>query len=169
MRLASTLVLLLLGSACRSVPPAVVPEAIAGEWTVFFAADSIRDVVNSNPPIITWRTPPERWIQGTLSIQSGSVWRDSTLRRRGMIPARFSIDFRPLLGRQVSCYDPGDGWIATFAYRDSLDIAFVPGGDCGLRARGRQHGDSITGRWFEDSYLCCSAYGRFRMVRVRAA
>jgi len=104
------------------------------------------------------------WVTGTLQLRD-------TLVVIGALPivglrALVEVDFTPSLGRQVSCYTPGEGVVDVQLLLGHLQLLFTPGAaDCGFAAEGSVRGDSVIGSWNEDSYVGRRTAGRFFMVR----
>ena len=126
---------------------------LVGTWTIEFRLDSIDRRPASDS---TARAG------GTLSFRD-------TIIQNGQdgLKGTVSLDFTPLLGRQISCFTAGEG-IFPISYRgDSVSLSLTPGvADCGLWMIGKQRGDTIAGRWVEDGFACCPSVGRFVMRKT---
>jgi hypothetical protein len=76
------------------------------------------------------------------------------------------VDFTPLLGRQMSCFEPTPRSTGVDRQGDTVTFRFTPGvADCGFGASGVLHGDSLFGSWEETSFIGPVAAGRFVMTR----
>ena len=143
-------------SATRRAQTSTDTVALVGQWMIQFALDSIRQ---GSPEWTRFQRSP---VHGTLRI-------DSVIVGRGWQRAMMTVDFRPLLGRQMSCYAPGpQGLVVTRADSMKWDVWFTPGAvDCGFEASAVEHGDTLRGVWTEGSYAGAIAAGGFEMVRRR--
>lgn len=130
--------LVLLFGCGRITLPA--PASLAGEWTVEFSLNNAT-------------------AQGTLTLSDSSA---------GYFQSNLQIDFVPLLGHPMSCFDPRPTRTAVSRSADVVSLSFTPGvADCGFSASGALRGDSLIGTWNEESFAGPVATGRFRMVRTR--
>ena len=147
-------------AGCTATPPSepVTPSvhSLAGRWEIVFALDS-QLASRDEDPLIRWRRAPDSAVVlGTLELTGDSA------RLRG----NMSVDFTSLLGRQMSCYQPGEREISTAWDSDIVVIGFTPGAaDCGFGAKGVVAGDTVRGFWSETSFLGPMAAGRFLMRR----
>jgi hypothetical protein len=126
-------------------------------------------------------------ILGTLTLRpfedsdTARVWFIRQI-RPGTLVGVASLDFTPILGRQISCYfeesqdlnsDTGPPLrvspsipLGLPGAQDSLWLDFTPGAaDCGLHVNAHLNGRVGTGRWTEPSFAGNGRSGRFRMVR----
>jgi len=104
------------------------------------------------------------WVTGTLQLT------DTLVVIRGLpladLRATVEVDFTSSLGRQVSCFTPGEGLVDVQLLPSRLQLLFTPGAaDCGFAAEGSMRDDSVVGAWNEDSYVGHRTAGRFFMVR----
>lgn len=147
------LMLIVLGapSACThsvTAPPSTVlrESDLIGAWTMAF------QVGTPNSPLAF----------GTLVVSN-----QHDQQRPDFLVAEFSADFRPLLGRQVSCLETPQASLVQL--RDSLSIvlALTPdAADCGLAADGRFAANTFTGQWVEPSVTSLpQSSGTFTMWR----
>jgi len=68
------------------------------------------------------------------------------------LAAEFSADFRPLLGRQVSCLQTPQPALVQLRDSTSIYLALTPdAADCGLVADGQFTANTFTGAWIEPS------------------
>lgn len=133
-----------------------------GIWRIQFILDSL-------PFWDTSATPPRARVlttfQDSVVIGVLVVYPDSSGHR---LPFRteFAADFRPVLGRPMSCYRPGTGVLDARRRDGAVWLDFGPRSfDCGLVAVGQLVGDTLRGRWYEDKPA--GARGRVEMVRLR--
>jgi hypothetical protein len=128
------------------VPPALNSSDLAGSWTMVFQASSA----------------PSRLVVGTLVISDRS-----DPQQPAYLTAEFSADFRPALGRQVSCLATPQ---AALVRLDSTTVQLLltpNAADCGLFAGGQLERDAVTGDWVEPSITSRpQSNGTFRMTRT---
>ncbi|HKW46108.1 MAG TPA: hypothetical protein VJN70_01630 [Gemmatimonadaceae bacterium] len=142
----------LLALACSRItlpPPSDSQRTLVGDWTVEFRLDSLRTTG-------TWSPASRQSAQGTLHLADSD----------GQVRSSIQMDFRPLLGREMSCFVPRP--TSTFISRagENTSLVFTPGAaDCGFSASGKFYGDSLIGTWGETSFIGPVAAGQFRMVR----
>ena len=148
--------LLLAGAGCNPRRPTLPdldvtepPESLVGDWNIEFTLDSARGGTRDWAP---GRVPP---VRGTLRIGAGAH------------QATMDVDFGPLLGRQMSCYEPGPRDIViTPADSGRIQIGFTPAAaDCGFGAAFHRSGDTLHGTWSETSFIGSVAEGAVRMTR----
>ena len=143
-------------------------QVLVGLWRISFVADSLRGIIRTESGVREqWRSPSVREVHGEVTIHDSLAgWRSSPGRDlRGYL----RVNFEPILGRQISCFDPGSGLLGASIQGDSVSIWFTPGaGDCGLVSDGTLHGDSIVGTWAEPSFSGYHAMGSFVMSRQTA-
>jgi len=151
--------------ACAGCRTALAPAAggpplpggsLADLWTIVFRLDSVR-APGGSPP--SWQRASFREVQGQLrltdSVSSGDAVRSS-----------IEVDFTPLLGRQMSCFEPRPRTTGVERRGDTVTLRFTPGvADCGFGASGVLRGDSLIGSWDETSFAGPVAAGRFVMTR----
>lgn len=130
--------------------------SLAGLWSVAFRLDSVR-APGASPS--GWQRGSFREVQGRLrltdSTSSGNAVRSS-----------IDVDFTPLLGRQMSCFEPRPSNTGVDRQGDTVTFRFTPGvADCGFGASGVLRGDSLIGSWDETSFIGPVAAGRFVMTR----
>jgi hypothetical protein len=129
---------------------------VAGLWTVVFRLDSVR-TAGSAPP--GWQRGSFREVQGRLRLSDTTAGGDA-------VRSSIDIDFTPLLGRQMSCFEPRPGTTGVERRGDTVTFRFTPGvADCGFGASGVLRGDSLIGSWDETSFIGPVAGGRFVMTR----
>ena len=103
------------------------------------------------------------WVSGTLQLKDTLVEDYATGLR-----ATVDVDFTPVLGRQVSCFRPGQGVVGVELLANDVTLRLTPGAaDCGFTAGGWLRGDSVVGKWYEDAYVGYPTTGRFRMLRIK--
>ena len=157
MRYAATTIALAVMACGTNASPAVDGgDFFAGEWEMEFTLDSVPGP-DDRRVWVPRDAPP---VRGTLSV-SGS--RDD----REAYEVTMTVDFRPLLGRQMSCYEPGRRTIR-IARADSASwsLLFTPAAaDCGFGASARRQGDTLRGEWSETSFIGPVARGRLLMSR----
>ena len=129
--------------------------SLAGLWTVAFRLDSVR-APGASPA--GWRRGSFREAQGRLRLT------DSTT--SGGVRSSIDVDFVPLLGRQMSCFEPKPHSTGMSRQGDTVTFRFTPAvADCGFGASGVLRGDSLIGSWDETSFVGPVAAGRFLMTR----
>jgi hypothetical protein len=146
-----TLIAFLQVGGCGHSPTApvgaVLHEAdLVGGWTMAFRVGS----------------PTSPLAFGSLDISS----RHDPLRPDFLV-AEFSADFRPLLGRQVSCLSTPQPALVHLQDSVSLLLALTPdAADCGLVAFGQFSANTFTGAWLEPSVTSLpQSSGTFTMWR----
>jgi hypothetical protein len=132
---ACALISLLAAGGCDSptapVRTALQERDLVGPWTMAFRVGS----------------PTSPLALGTLSISS-----DHDPLRPEYLVAEFSADFRPLLGRQVSCLQTPQPALVLLQDSVSVLLALTPdAADCGLEASGQFSANTFTGAWIEPS------------------
>jgi hypothetical protein len=132
---------------------------VVGRWDVAFSVTSTRPGSDSAPSAAP---VPERWTTGTLLISDTIAGRDSSTLRMTM-----DLDFTPVLGRNVSCFESGPGEIYVPREGSTVRILFTPhAADCGFGGTGALTGDTlIVGDWSESSFAGPSTQGHFHMAR----
>ena len=144
--------LLLIASCGRITLPAARTDSnrtLAGDWKIEFQLDSMRAAG-------TWRPASPQSIQGALHLADSD----------GVVRSSIQVDFTPLLGRDMSCFDPRPTSTAISHAGESTSLTFTPGAaDCGFGASGKFYGDSLVGTWSETWFIGPVAVGGFRMVR----
>lgn len=142
-----------LAPATGSEPP-LPTGSIAGVWRVVFRLDSVRAPAGSG-----WGRGSFREVQGRLGL-TDSTTSDNAVR------SSIDVDFTPLLGRQMSCFDPRPRSTGVERRGDTVTFRFTPGvADCGFGARGVLRGDTLIGSWDETSFAGPVAAGRIVMTR----
>ena len=128
-------------------------KTLAGDWTIEFRLDSMRTAGK-------WSPASYQTIQGTLHLADSD----------GVVRSTIQVDFNPLLGRDMSCFDPRPTSTAISHTGENTSLVFTSGAaDCGFGALGKFYGDSLFGTWSETSFVGAVAMGRFRMLRSRGA
>lgn len=163
--------ILLLAACASSAPDATnpVPEtSLTGVWDATFTLDS-QLVSGINDPVLRWRPAPDtaRTV-GTIEIDASGGAADTTQGAPQRLKARMSLDFAPMLGRPMSCYEPGRREIEVERGSEGqgVAIAFTPDvADCGFGGIARWMGDTMRGVWSETSFVGPSAVGKFEMTR----
>ena len=163
--------LLLLAACASSATDATnpVPEtSLAGVWDATFTLDS-QLVSRTNDPLMRWqRAPDTARAIGTIEIEPSRAAADTTQGTPQRLRARMSLDFSAMLGRPMSCYEPGRREIGVErgAEGQGVAIAFTPDvADCGFGGIARWLGDTLRGVWSETSFVGPSAVGRFELIR----
>jgi hypothetical protein len=120
------------GRSTTAPPPGALREAdLVGGWTMAFQGGS--------------RTSP--LVFGSLDV---SAQHDP--QRPEFLVAEFRADFRPLLGRQVSCLQTPQPALVQLRDSASIYLALTPdAADCGLLADGQFAANTFTGAWVEPS------------------
>lgn len=132
-------------------------HSLAGDWTVEFRVDSVRNVGTN----ASWRAGSFRSTHGSLHLS------DSTVGNGNVVRSSIRVEFDSLLGRPMSCYEPRPTTTGVERDGDNVRLRFTPNGfDCGFSAAGRLAGDSVVGTWDESGFAGPSIMGRFRMTRV---
>ena len=151
-RLAALLLAVACGRITLSAPSGTESQrTLVGDWTVEFRLDSLRAAGQ-------WSAASRQSIQGSLHLSDSD----------GVAASRIRVDFKPLLGRDMSCFDPLPTSTVITRAGENTSLHFTPGAaDCGFGASGRFFGDSLIGAWSETSFAGPIAMGRFRMVRAR--
>ena len=130
--------------------------SVAGLWTIVFRLDSVR-TAGSAPP--GWQRGSFREVQGRLRLSD-------TTAAGNAVRSSIDVDFTPLLGRQMSCFEPRPSTTGVERRGDTVTFRFTPGvADCGFGASGVLRGDSLIGSWDETSFIGPVAGGRFVMTR----
>ena len=143
--LALLLVITACGRITLSAPTGNSQRSLAGDWTLEFRLDSVR-------------TGSAQSAQGVLHLADSD----------GVVRSSIQVDFRPLLGREMSCFDPRPTSTVIGHAGERTSLLFTPGAaDCGFSASGMFYGDSLIGVWDETSFVGPVAAGSFRMIRAR--
>jgi len=137
-------------------PAAGTAETFTGEWQAEFTLDSVR----SADSLRTWSSRNAPAARGTIRFPV-------TVDEREEHDVTMTVDFRPLLGRQMSCYEPGPLTIQVMRIDSaSWTLLFTPRvADCGFAASARRVGDTLRGEWSETSLIGPIAQGRLQMMR----
>jgi hypothetical protein len=149
--------------ACRTaLAPAAGGEqpspngSLVGLWTIAFRLDSLRAPGGSRSG---WQRGSLREVQGRLRLTDSSASGNA-------VRSSIDVDFTPLLGRQMSCFEPTPRSTGVDRQGDTVTFRFTPGvADCGFGASGVLRGDSLIGSWDETSFIGPVAAGRFVMTR----
>lgn len=155
---------MLLAAGCQPPPPeATTADAeaqppgehpLAGTWSVEFTLDSIRSEAGPWTPVDTASVSGELRLAGLDTAQAV------------MLTSNSDFDFTPMLGRQISCYEPGPRELRVGRIDERFNVHFTPGAfDCGFGATVGGSGDTLTGRWGEASFAGPVALGRVVMIR----
>lgn len=162
---------LLLLAACARAPDATAPlraTSLAGVWEATFTLDS-QLVSRHDDPVLRWRRAPDTArALGTIEIESSDAAVDTTQGEPRRLKARMAVNFSGMLGRPMSCYQPGRREIEVERGGQGLGVAlaFTPDvADCGFGGVARWLGDTLRGVWSETSFVGPSAVGRFQLVR----
>ena len=162
---------LLLLTACARAPDAAAPSpaaSLAGVWEASFTLDS-QLVSKTDDPVLRWRRAPDSArAVGTIEVAQSDAAGDTTQGEPRRLRATMSVDFSVLLGRAMSCYEPGRREIEVErgGQGQGIAIAFTPDvADCGFGGVARWQGDTVRGIWSETSFVGPSAVGRFEMIR----
>ena len=136
-------------------------QPLVGVWIVEFAVDSM--LLPYEPAQYEhWKELGSAvWIVGAVELRDSMVnWATPALK------ATLAVDFQPVLGRQISCYEEGRRGVELAKTHRGIRLDFAPGWvHCGLIAEAHWSGDSLVGDWAEPSYAGVAARGRFRMRR----
>ena len=128
--------------------------SLAGLWTIVFRLDSVRAPAGPG-----WQRGSSREAQGRLRLTDSTTSGD-------VVRSSIDVDFTPLLGRQMSCFEPRPRSTGVERRGDTVSFRFTPGAaDCGFGASGVLRGDSLIGSWGETSFAGPVAAGRFVMTR----
>jgi hypothetical protein len=132
-------------------------ESLAGVWAVAFRLDSVRAPGGA----------PSRWQSGSFrEVQGRLRLTDSTAGAGSVVRSSMDVDFTPLLGRQMSCFDTRPSTTGVERHGDTVRLWFTPGvADCGFGASGILRGDSLIGSWEETSFAGPVTMGRLLMKR----
>lgn len=132
-------------------------QSLAGLWSVAFRLDSVR-LPGASPS--AWQRGSFREAQGRLRLTDSTSSGNS-------VRSTIDVDFTPLLGRQMSCFEPRPGTTGVERQGDTVRFRFTPNvADCGFGASGVLRGDSLIGSWDETSFVGPVAAGRFVMTRL---
>ena len=163
--------LLILAACAPSTPRATNPvpaTSLAGVWDARFVLDSQLTSLRDDP-VLRWRRGPDTArALGTIEIEFSDAAADTTQGEPRRLKARMSVDFSQMLGRPMSCYQPGRREIEVERGGQGLGvaIAFTPDvADCGFGGIARWLGDTLRGVWSETSFVGPSAVGKFELVR----
>lgn len=128
----------------------------AGLWTIAFRLDSVRSPGGS----------PAIWVRGSFREVQGRLRLTDSAETVGAVRSSIDMDFTPLLGRQMSCFEPRPRSTGVERRGDTLTFRFTPGvADCGFGGSGVLRGDSLIGSWDETSFAGPVTAGRFVMTR----
>ena len=152
--------------ACAGCRTALAPAAggeqplpngsVAGLWTIAFRLDSVRSP-GASPS--GWQRGSFREVQGQLRLTDSTTSGDA-------VRSSIDVDFTPLLGRQMSCFEPRPHTTGVERRGDTVTFRFTPGvADCGFGGSGVLRGDSLIGSWDETSFAGPVTAGRFVMTR----
>lgn len=134
--------------------PPLPTGSIVGLWTIVFRLDSVRAPAGAG-----WQRGSFREVQGRLRLTDSTTTGDA-------VRSSIDVDFTPLLGRQMSCFDPRPRSTGVDRRGDTVTFRFTPGvADCGFGASGVLRGDSLIGSWDETSFAGPVAAGRVVMTR----
>jgi hypothetical protein len=137
-------------------------------WDARFTLDS-QLVSGKNDPVLRWRRAPDTaQALGTVEIEPSEDAADTTQGAPRRLKARMSVDFAAMLGRPMSCYEPGRREIEVErgGQGQGIAIAFTPDvADCGFGGVARWRDDTVRGIWSETSFVGPSAVGKFELVR----
>jgi|GEM_PF-6316936 len=164
------LVLLALVVACAPSPPGESPpvsgRTLAGAWNIAFTLDS-QLVSRNDDPVLSWqRASDSAAVTGILKGGQESRSTDANGTPSARTAATMTVDFTPLLGRQMSCFEPGKLELESEWDGDRVAIAFTPNvADCGFGGVGLWRNDTIRGAWSETSFVGPVSIGRFVMAR----
>jgi len=157
----AALLLLLLACGRTTLPARASRDSsrsLAGDWTIEFRLDSVRGPQGS---VVPWQPASSQTAQGTLHLSDSTAGRPA-----GAVRSRIDVDFNPLLGRPMSCFDPRPTSTSVSQDSETTSLRFTPNAaDCGFAASGKFYGDSLVGTWDESSFTGPKAKGRFRMIR----
>lgn len=152
-----------LGGCRTALAPAAGGEqplpqgSVAGLWTIVFRLDSVRAPGGS----------PSGWQRGSLREVQGRLRLTDSTTSGDAVRSSIDVDFTPLLGRQMSCFDPRPRTTGVERRGDTVMFRFTPGvADCGFGATGVLRGDSLVGSWDETSFAGPVTAGRFVMTRA---
>ena len=130
--------------------------SLTGLWAIAFRLDSVRAMGRS----------PSGWQRGSFREVQGRLRLSDTAATGNAVRSSIDVDFTPVLGRQMSCFDPRPRTTGVERRGDTVTFRFTPGvADCGFGASGVLHGDSLIGSWDETSFAGPVAGGRFAMTR----
>ena len=120
------------GSSSTAPSSMALREAdLAGGWTVAFQLGTAKSPL----------------VYGSLVISS-----QHDPQSPAYLVAQFTADFRPLLGRQVSCLQTPQAALVQLRDSVSISLALTPdAADCGLAAEGQYAANTFTGNWVEPS------------------
>jgi hypothetical protein len=132
-----------------------------GQWQLAFSLDSVR--AEGETEVVPMHRANGNVVVGSLVIT------DSVVRSPWILGLRSSltIDFVPLLGRPMSCFDPPPTAVRLERADDGLVFDFTPGAsDCGFTADVQLRNHSLTGTWTEGAFAGTPAKGRITMRRL---
>lgn len=163
-------VLLMLLVACAPPPASeslpVSGRTLAGAWNIVFTLDS-QLVSRNDDPVLSWRRASDSVaVTGIMKDGRESSSTDASGARTARTTVLMTADFTPLLGRQMSCFEPGKRELESEWDGDRVAIAFTPNvADCGFGGLGVWRSDTIRGVWSETSFVGPVSIGRFVMAR----
>ncbi len=138
--------------AAADLPPGEHP--VSGSWQVEFTLDSVRS--GTGP----WESVDTATVVGELVLAGADTG------QAVMLTGSSDFDFTPMLGRQISCYQPGSIEVRVGRIDERFNLHFTVGAfDCGFGATVGWSGDTLTGRWGEASFAGPVAIGRVTMTR----
>src|SRR5215471_2049737 len=115
-----SLVALIFLAGCSGIAPQPSSGSLIGNWNVEFELNNAT-------------------AHGTLTLSDSSG---------GVFHSNLQIDFLPLLGHPMSCFDPRPTTTVVSRNADVTFLNFTPGAaDCGFSASGSFLGDSLIGTW----------------------
>ena len=130
--------------------------SLAGLWAITFRLDSMRAP----------GTSPLGWQRGSIREVEGRFRLTDSTSRGGAVRSSLDVDFTPLLGRPMSCFEPRPRTTGVERRGDTVTFRFTPAvADCGFGGSGVLRGDSLVGSWDETSFAGPVAAGRFVMTR----
>ena len=136
-------------------------QRLVGTWILEFAVNSMPQPFEPAHYEHWKELGSAVWVVGAVALRDSMVnWAEPALK------ASLAVDFQPVLGRQVSCYQAGARGVELTKVHGGVRLNFAPGWvHCGLIAEARWSGDSLIGQWAEPSGAGTAASGRFRMRR----
>jgi hypothetical protein len=143
-----------------AMPVADWRRAWVGTWAIEFTLDRMRGGPGGSEK---WRLTPGKRVSGVLVLADTLTGRDTAL-----VVAHMNVDFRPMLGRPMSCLSADTQAVSLDRTGERVMLRFTPGAfDCGFGGDLKLLAREASGAWTEDSFAGPIATGQIRMTRRR--
>lgn len=132
----------------------VIEQLTDATWSVEFTLDSVREGTQ-------WtRASSGRAATGTIHFGDHAPG-------SGEVTADIDLSFVPLLGREMSCFEPGTRQVILIQGDEGWRIQFTPhAADCGFGATVLSEDGAVAGEWDETSLIGPVAVGHVRFVPI---